>query len=55
MKWIVIVDIEPETIDETKKPPMFVFNKFKTKKDAEKCVENLKELNGRGRAFIVKY
>lgn len=54
MKWLVVVDVEPETTPGTNGCQMFVFNDFETQKEAEDCVEKLNELNERGRAFVVR-
>lgn len=54
MRWTVVVDIEPKTIEGTKGCHMFVFNEFNTQKEAEECAERLNELNEKGKAFVVR-
>lgn len=52
--WKVIIDISPEIIKGTNGCHKYVFNTYKTKKEANKTAEEINKNKTMGYAFICK-
>lgn len=52
--WKVVVDIAPKTIEGTKGCHKYVFGAYKTKKEAEKIINEINKSNEMGKAHFGK-
>lgn len=52
--WKVVVDIAPKTIEGTKGCHKYVFGTYKTKKEAEKIINEINKSNEMGKAHFGK-
>ena len=52
--WKVVVDIAPKTIEGTKGCHKYVFGTYKTKREAEKIINEINKSNEMGKAHFGK-